>query len=133
MDEKNDKKSIGKATAFILCLVAIFLGLLIINGSFFDSVSIGGRGWADTLASVLFAGMIYAGVGGIAFILMAAGGLGVLIITISFIAEKLYLSIEGEERRLIKWALGMLTVKRLSLLSLLILISYGVLYYAYDE
>ena len=130
MSNKDKLKNIGLGTALILCVVAATSGYYLVSGPLIDSISIQGRGWADTLASVIFAGIFLVAVYSVAFILILIGAIGSLIITISFFAARINQSISPEEHRLVKWALGMLTVKKLlkaSLFALTILAvsSYG--------
>jgi ankyrin repeat protein len=133
LGKKLALKNIGLGTALVLCIAAVVSGYYLFSGPLIGSISIGGRGWADTLGSFLAAGIVLAGVYAVAFILIAVGAFGTLIIIISVVAAKLNSSISAEDNKMVKWALGMLTVKKLLLASTSILLTIGAAYYVLDE
>ena len=115
-------KNIGLSAAFILCIAAIYVGYYLINGPLLDSISVEGRGWADTMASFIFAAIFIVGIYSTAFLLLVIGSFGTIIISLSFVAAQLNKSIKAEEHPMIKWALGMLTIKKILLVTTITLV-----------
>ena len=74
-------------------------GYYLISGPLIDSISIEGRGWADTLASFIAAGILYTGVYAAALILFAVGALGALVIIISVVVAKRNSSNSAEDNQ----------------------------------
>ena len=126
-------KKIGISTALILSIAAVIVGYVLISGDILGSVSVEGRGWADTMGSFLFALVFVAGIYFIAFMLITLGSIGSIVIIISLIAAKLNKSIKAEEHPMVKWALSMLTIKKLLLVTVLFLVSAVVVYSILDS
>ena len=126
-------KDIGISTALILCIVAVFVGYGLLTGDILGFVSVEGRGWADTMGSFLFALIFVPAIYFIAFMLITIGSIGCIIIMISLIAAQLNKSITAEEHPMVKWALSMLTVKKLLQVTVLFMVSAIAVYWVLDS